>query len=68
VAVDGAEIVGFATISSDELAALYVDPDRWRRGVGRTLIAGRARRAGVARRRPGGAVATRRQRARRAVL
>jgi len=48
VADDGRSILGFATIgispdapSHDvgELMALYVDPDRWRTGVGRALIA-----------------------------
>lgn len=48
VADDGRMIVGFATIgvspggsSRDvgELMALYVDPDSWRTGVGRALIA-----------------------------
>jgi GNAT superfamily N-acetyltransferase len=35
---DGA-VVGFASILEDTLAALYVDPDAWRSGIGRTLIA-----------------------------
>jgi len=48
VADDGRSILGFATIgvspgvpSHDvgELMALYVDPDQWRTGVGRVLIA-----------------------------
>lgn len=36
--VDGA-IAGFATIYGDELSALHVDPDAWRRGIGSALIA-----------------------------
>lgn len=36
--VDGA-IAGFATIHGDELSALHVDPDAWRRGIGSALIA-----------------------------
>lgn len=48
VAVMGSAIRGFATIAAardpdahrqGELAALYVDPDWWGQGVGRTLIA-----------------------------
>jgi GNAT superfamily N-acetyltransferase len=43
VAVDGDAIVGFATIGMYEdealLHALYVDPDAWRTGIGRALIA-----------------------------
>ena len=47
VAADRDEIVGFATFGASrdeqssnegELFALYVDPDHWGRGVGRTLI------------------------------
>jgi ribosomal protein S18 acetylase RimI-like enzyme len=45
VAVDGRAILGFATSGqspdaprSGELMALYVDPDHWRRGVGRALL------------------------------
>lgn len=44
VAVDGEALCGFATIgparsgTPGELWALYVDPDRWRLGVGRLLI------------------------------
>lgn len=46
---DGEQILGFATFGpsrdadragAGELLALYVDPDRWRGGIGRTLIAG----------------------------
>jgi GNAT superfamily N-acetyltransferase len=48
VAVDVDAIVGFATTIDDELAAFHVDPDHWRRGVGRALIA-RAREAIAAR-------------------
>lgn len=36
--IDGA-IAGFATVSGDELSALHVDPDAWRRGIGSALIA-----------------------------
>lgn len=48
VAVEGAEIIGFATTApardagcsgQGELAALHVDPSAWSRGVGRALIA-----------------------------
>lgn len=48
VADDGRSIIGFATIGMSpdvssrdvgELMALYVDPDSWRTGVGRALIA-----------------------------
>jgi GNAT superfamily N-acetyltransferase len=39
VAVDGDELVGFATIHGDELCALHVAPEAWGRGVGRALIA-----------------------------
>jgi ribosomal protein S18 acetylase RimI-like enzyme len=43
VAIADDAIVGFVSILRDELAALYVDPDAWGRGIGRTLIAhGRA--------------------------
>ncbi|HEX4418226.1 MAG TPA: GNAT family N-acetyltransferase [Kofleriaceae bacterium] len=35
----GGTIVGFATIHQAELAALHVDPDAWRQGVGSALIA-----------------------------
>jgi len=44
VAVDGDDLVGFATIGparegpGGELWGLYVDPDHWRLGVGRLLI------------------------------
>ena len=48
VAVDHDTIVGFATTIDDELAAFHVDPDRWRHGIGRALIA-RARDAIAAR-------------------
>jgi ribosomal protein S18 acetylase RimI-like enzyme len=39
VAVDGGELLGFATIHGAELCALHIDPDAWSRGVGRALIA-----------------------------
>lgn len=39
VAVIDGTIAGFATISGDELSALHVDPDTWRRGIGSALIA-----------------------------
>lgn len=46
VAVDGAAILGFASVGPSrdergpgELYALYVDPARWSSGVGRALIA-----------------------------
>ena len=47
VAVEESEILGFATIApadedgttTGELCALYVDPDRWRRGIGSVLLA-----------------------------
>src|SRR5579862_883411 len=48
IVVDGEAVLGFVTVglpSSDdaagagELLALYVEPDRWGRGVGRALIA-----------------------------
>lgn len=51
VAVDGSAICGFVTTGpsregtggAGHLMALYVDPDHWRRGIGRVLIArGRA--------------------------
>lgn len=45
VALDGETVCGFATTGAarsvegaGELLALNVDPDRWRRGIGRTLI------------------------------
>jgi GNAT superfamily N-acetyltransferase len=47
VAVDGSVIVGFATLApatdldargDGELCALYVDPERWGRKIGRALI------------------------------
>lgn len=38
VATDGDTIVGFVTIKDDELAALHVDPDAWRRGIGSALV------------------------------
>src|ERR1044071_5339766 len=38
VAVDGGELVGFATIHGAELCALHVDPDAWGAGVGRAVI------------------------------
>jgi GNAT superfamily N-acetyltransferase len=51
VAVEDDAIAGFVTTGRDgelgHLMALYVDPDRWGRGVGRTLIeAGRGVLAG----------------------
>jgi GNAT superfamily N-acetyltransferase len=45
---DSGAIAGFATVHDDELAALHVDPDRWRTGIGGALIA-RARAELVAR-------------------
>lgn len=51
VALDGGAILGFVTIGparegtdgAGHLMALYVDPDHWRRGIGRVLLArGRA--------------------------
>jgi GNAT superfamily N-acetyltransferase len=39
VAVDGEAIVGFFTLHRDELSALHVAPEAWRRGVGSALIA-----------------------------
>ena len=38
VAIDG-DVLGFVTIKDDELAALHVDPDAWRRGIGSALLA-----------------------------
>lgn len=45
VAVDGSELIGFATVSADredaragELCALHVDPSRWGQRVGLALI------------------------------
>lgn len=42
VAVDGETVCGFATTGpaegAGELMALHVDPDQWRRGIGRMLI------------------------------
>ena len=38
VAVADDAIVGFATVLGSELAALHVDPDHWRQGVGRALV------------------------------
>jgi putative acetyltransferase len=38
VATDGAEILGYATYVVGELTALFVDPLRSRRGIGRTLL------------------------------
>ncbi|MGE5181896.1 MAG: N-acetyltransferase family protein [Acidobacteriota bacterium] len=44
VADDAGTILGFATTVPGELAALHVDPDHWRRGIGRQLVtAARAR-------------------------
>ena len=53
VAEEGSRIVGFATVlprpdGNAELDALFVDPDLWKRGVGRLLV---DHCAGVARRR-----------------
>jgi GNAT superfamily N-acetyltransferase len=51
VALEGDALVGFATVHRDELSALHVDPDAWRRGVGRALLAharGELAAAGVA--------------------
>lgn len=40
VALDAANsIIGFVTIKDDELAALHVEPDLWRRRVGTRLLA-----------------------------
>jgi ribosomal protein S18 acetylase RimI-like enzyme len=39
VALAASAIVGFVTIKDDELAALHVDPDAWRRGIGSRLLA-----------------------------
>src|SRR5262249_61767409 len=39
VAVDGGQVIGFATIHGAELSALHVDPDAWGTGIGRALIA-----------------------------
>lgn len=47
VAIDGDSIVGFATTRGRELAALYVAPESWCRGIGGVLIA-RAREDFVA--------------------
>jgi len=52
----GGSVVGFATIvlgdSAAELEDLFVDPDQWRQGIGRALVAGvvaAARQAGCSR-------------------
>src|SRR4051812_33317950 len=38
VPTDADTIVGFMTIKDDELAALHVEPDAWRRRVGTALL------------------------------
>jgi GNAT superfamily N-acetyltransferase len=38
VAVADGAVVGFATLVDREIAALYVDPDRWREGSGAALL------------------------------
>lgn len=38
VAEAGGELVGFASRAEDEITMLYVDPARWRRGLGRVLL------------------------------
>jgi GNAT superfamily N-acetyltransferase len=39
VAIVNGAIAGFVTTHGDELSALNVDPDSWRTGIGRALIA-----------------------------
>jgi ribosomal protein S18 acetylase RimI-like enzyme len=38
VAEEDGAVVGFCTLFGREIAALYVDPDRWRRGIGGALL------------------------------
>ena len=38
VALEGGVVTGFATLVDCEISALYVDPDRWRGGVGSALL------------------------------
>lgn len=62
LAVDGADVVGFVTVTLDEIKLLYVRPDRHGEGIGRLLLqAALARIGGVAKL----AVYSRNQRARR---
>ena len=38
VAESDGRIVGFAALDDSELDGLFVEPDQWRRGIGRTLV------------------------------
>jgi ribosomal protein S18 acetylase RimI-like enzyme len=38
VACEGEQVVGFVGVADDYLAWLYVDPDRYGRGIGRQLL------------------------------
>lgn len=51
VAETGGEIVGFAAVVGGELDGLFVEPDLWEQGIGRTLVDAathEARRRGLA--------------------
>lgn len=51
VAESGGEIVGFAALEGGELDGLFVEPARWREGIGRQLVEAavqEARRRGLA--------------------
>lgn len=51
VAVAGGDIVGFAAVVGGELDGLFVEPDLWGHGIGRTLVDAathEARRKGLA--------------------
>ena len=38
VAEDGGQVVGFAVVLESELDGLFVEPSRWRQGIGAALI------------------------------
>lgn len=38
VAEDDDALVGFCSVAGAEITALYVEPERWRRGAGRALV------------------------------
>ena len=51
VAVAGGDIIGFAAVVGGELDGLFVEPDLWGHGIGRTLVDAathEARRKGLA--------------------
>lgn len=48
VAESGDELAGFASVVGGELDGLFVEPDRWKQGVGRALVSAAAH---IARRR-----------------